>query len=108
MDISSLKITAATLITGLILLNGCSNDFREVTAQEFQTIWESSLTDSAVSWWYVGENNGYNNFIEKRPFSTEKYAVRATESGLKTEYKFPLTQDSEKWLNLKTYHFKFN
>lgn len=107
MNLISEKIISATLALGLMFLNGCGENFREVTAREFKSIWEDSLTDSAVSWWYVGDKNGYSNFIEKRPLKTEKYAVRAAESDLKAEYLFPFTQDNEKWLNLKTHHFEF-
>jgi len=66
-----LRLVAASLV---ILLAGCSSA-ESIDAARFQKLWVQAKNDSAVSWWYQGEDGEFYYLIQQYPFHSNLYQV---------------------------------
>ena len=66
-----IRLVAASLV---ILLAGCSSD-ESIDAVRFQQLWVQAKNDSAVSWWYQGEDEEFYYLIQQYPFHNNLYQV---------------------------------
>ena len=58
----------------LIVLVGCSTP-QAINASEFKNIFEESGKDSAVSWWYHGQDESFYYLSRKYPMKQTEYRV---------------------------------
>jgi hypothetical protein len=82
-------------------LVGCQPRFETIGAQELRERWGRSRVDSAVSWWYLGQEGGYEHFVEKRPLEVRRMRVRSSEIDLDEGMRREFTEDPEEWVNLE-------
>lgn len=66
-----IRLVAAALV---ILIAGCSSA-ESIDAARFQKLWVQSKNDSAVSWWYQGEDVESYYLIQQYPFHNNLYQV---------------------------------
>ena len=66
-----IRLVAAALV---ILLVGCSSA-EPIDAARFQKLWLQAKNDSAVSWWYQGEDEESYYLIQQYPFHNNLYQV---------------------------------
>jgi len=95
--ITQMKTKKIILMIALFLLFGC---VKEISKENFIEKWESSTTNSAVSWWYAGEDEAYYYLIEKWPSKSNALKVSKTHISLIDMESFPISK--KKRINLKT------
>jgi len=95
-------LTILSIILFIFFLPGCLN---EMTGKEFKQIWDDAIYNSAVSYWYLGENNGYHYIQERWPSRFTIYKISVTEMIIKKKLKFTLNKKD--WINLKRDDIEF-
>jgi hypothetical protein len=58
----------------LVLLSGCNKEV-SINGEQFANKWKSSEMNSAVSWWYLGENEDHYFVSENIPLEENIYEV---------------------------------
>lgn len=89
----------------VILLTGCSSD-ESIDAVRFQQLWLQDKNDSAVSWWYQGEDGESYYLIQQYPFHNNLYQVSKEGVALRGVDPKPYGSLSQP-LNLKRDNVKF-
>lgn len=95
------------LICSVVVLQSCRDKFDEVDASVFQAKLNEAFSNTAVSWWYLGEENGYYYFLEKWPLEQFGYKVSKQNLIIKVDPPLELTFDKDKWVNLKVWLVEF-
>lgn len=100
---------AVRILAGLAVLvtMACRPEFETIRGAELKVRWERSLRDTAVSWWYAGQDSEYHYFLEKRPLAERGFRVPRPEVNLADSVQMPLTHDSASWINLKVGDIQF-
>jgi len=86
---------------------GCAKNFRKIDSNEFQYKFEDSINHSAVSWWYLGENDDFYFIIEKWPFKARAYKIDKNQVYFFIGKPKKLTFVVWEWVNLKRHHVSF-
>ena len=102
----AILLVVAGACLGLVT-TGCTLRFREVESNELEKAWLASNEDSAVSWWYLGEEGDFEYFVRKTPLKKEGYKIAVGGVRLTIERR-PLTFRRDEWVNLKVGHLEFN
>ena len=96
------KIAYLIVLTALIVVVGCGERFSEIDAAELKLKWSNNNKDTALSWWFLGEKNGYHYIMEKRPLENHGYMVSRKDIVIRLKDPAKLTLDEDDWSNLKT------
>ena len=108
--LKKLMRTLASVSMSLFLLfadSACKGDFEEVEASLIQSRLEESIKHSAVSWWYLGEKDGYHYILEKWPLERNRYKVNKKSLHIEIGAPKELTFDKSEWVNLKVEQVQF-
>jgi len=57
-----------------ILQSGC-NDVISIDSASFKKLWNDSINNSSVSWWYLGESDNQYYVAEKWPTKKTTYSI---------------------------------
>lgn len=103
------KIIILAIALTLLIINtyGCSKTFRQIDSNEFQYKFEDSINHSAVSWWYLGENDDFYFILEKWPFKVRAYKINKNQVNIFIGKPKKLTFVVWEWVNLKRHHVSF-
>ena len=63
----------------IMLMGWCSFTIEEVSAAELRQRWQDSDKNSAVAWWYCGQEQGFRFFVEEWPDRRIGLKVEAAE-----------------------------
>ena len=85
-----------------VLLLGCSSRFEEVEVAELEKMWTDSSKNSAESWWYAGEDAGFEYIVVRRGATTRRFKVPRVALSVREEVRRPLEERNQNWANLKT------
>lgn len=96
------------LIFFMFLIGGCEDRFTEIDASDFKTKWNDSIKHTALSWWYLGEKDGYYYILEKWPLKKYGYKINKENIVIKLDSPKKLAFNETDWINLKKEHIKFN
>lgn len=104
-----MKVRLAQLATlSWLLLAGCTGpDFTTITAEPLRERWEASMQDSAVGWWYAGENDEHYYLVETRPLEQHAYMVSKEDVELSGVERKALSRNDADWSNLKRDQIRF-
>lgn len=108
--LKKLMRTLASVFMSLFLLfavSACKGDFEEVDTSLIQSRWEESIKHSAVSWWYLGEKDGYHFIVEKWPLERHRYKVNKKNLHIEIGAPKELTFDKNEWVNFKVGQVQF-
>jgi len=97
-----MKTKKIILIITLFFLLGC---VKEISKEDFIKKWESSKTNSSVSWWYAGEDGAYYYLIEKWPTKSNALKISKVHISLIAIESFPMSK--RKRINLKTKNINY-
>jgi len=108
------SILSQTIYLSVVLLPGCNvvllsgcNEVESLNSDQFSEKWKSAEINSAVSWWYLGENEKQYFVSENMPLEKHNYTV--SKSGVKfvgiTAYKY---KSGKEPVNLKINNVIFN
>ncbi len=91
----------------LCLLGGCEDRFTDISSSAFKVKWDDSIKHTALSWWYLGEKEGYYYILEKWPLEQHGYRINKEHIVINLDHpkKFTLTESD--WINLKKEHIDF-
>ena len=89
-----------------MILSGCEQE-KEMSATELKQEWIESGMQSAVSWWYLGQQDNYHYILKKQPLESKLYKIRVNTLKINLEERLSFTQDQSKWINLKDGHLEF-
>jgi hypothetical protein len=67
-------IIRAVIPAFVFLLSACS-DTPAVSGLQFARMWQDSYADSAISWWYLGEDEEYFYLEQRWPEDRAQYRV---------------------------------
>ncbi len=95
------------LISIIFIIIGCAKNFRQIDSKEFQEKFEDSINNSAVSWWYLGENDDFYFIIEKWIFEVKTYKIDKNQLNIFIEKPKKITFVVWQWVNLKHHHVSF-
>jgi hypothetical protein len=98
-------LSIASLVA-LLLTSSCGEAFEEVPISTIEDEMNESRMTTAVSWWYLGERDGYHYLVIKRPLDQRRYKVKTMELAINFSLK-ELTFEESQWLNLKFEPMKF-
>jgi hypothetical protein len=98
-------LSIASLVPVLMML-GCGEAFEEVPISTIEDEAKESRMTTAISWWYLGERDGYHYLVIKRPLDHRRYKVKTTELAINLNPK-ELTFEESQWINLKFEQMKF-
>jgi hypothetical protein len=98
-------LSIASLVPFLLML-GCGEAFEEVPISTIEDEAKASRMATAVSWWYLGESDGYYYLVVKRPLDHRRYKVKTTELVITSSPK-ELAFEESQWINLKFEQMKF-
>lgn len=89
------------LVLFVTTIASCKEDFKDVDASSIRVKLEESIKHTAVSWWYIGEENEYYYIVEKWPFEQYRYKVSKKEISINIKPPKKLNTDKSTWINLK-------
>ena len=96
----TVQLVAIAFLT--IAFFGCGEGkTMEVTSEELKKRWIESEQHSAESWWYAGDRDERHVFVVKRTFSKTVLEVPIKDATLRVD-RFPYTEKSKSWTNLKS------
>jgi len=100
------------LITIIMLLAagsmfGCDEDFTEVNAEEFQAKFDLAKQSDFISWWYLGEGDGYYYLVEKDLWEEAGYKISKEYITVNLENPEIVSSDESEWVNLKEWDIIF-
>ena len=101
-----LIFSIASLVISLLTAS-CGEDFKEVPISTIEDEAKESAITTAVSWWYLGERDGYHYLVIKRPLDQRRYKVKTTELIINLSDHKELTFEESEWINLKFSQMKF-
>lgn len=96
------------LIFFIFLIGGCEERFAQINASDFKTKWDDSIKHTALSWWYLGEKDGYYYILEKWPIKKYGYKIDKKNIVIKLDHPKKLTFNEPDWINLKKDLIDFN
>lgn len=107
MKTSKHKIVTIIASISLLVLSGCQLKFDQVEPAQLERSWLDSFHHTAVSWWYLGEKEGFHYIIEKWPLKKNAYKVSKEYVNIKLDKPLPFTKDQKQWINLKVGQLEF-
>ncbi len=95
----NLRIFCIILI--LFAVTACIEDFKIIEAEQLLEQWEKTDIDTAASWWYLGQDDGYHYIVHKWPLKKLKYRVSTEDIMIIMDEPLLLSEGKRNWVNLK-------
>ena len=100
------RILSMAGVVAFLLTSGCDEAFEEVPISTIEEEAKESRMTTAVSWWYLGEQDGYHYLVIKKPLDEHRYKVKTSDLTITLSPK-KLTFEESEWTNLTFSQMKF-
>jgi len=90
-----------------LLLAGCDEDFAEVDAGELKAELDLAVHSDVISWWYIGEKDGYYYLVEKKLWEEKGFRISKDYVAIDVGVTKAPSSDESEWMNLKERDISF-
>ena len=94
----SIGIPKCAFVLTILDFLGCQ---KQISGYDFKNILDDSIHYSSVSYWYVGEKDGYHFIPERWPLPTTSKIYQIPQNEISVLKDLEYTDDRSKWINLK-------
>ncbi len=94
-------------ITTIVILGGCEEKFTKIDSKELKIKWDDSVNHTAVSWWYLGENENFHFIVEKWIMEKNAYKIDKQQLDVLLNHPHKFIYNESEWINLKIHHLFF-
>jgi hypothetical protein len=96
-----MKIIKICTICLVLFTSGCGIRFKETNIVNLKIKWGNAVNNTAISWWYLGEEDDCYFVIEENFLKRNGYKVKKSDVSIAIENPHELTFDQSLWINLK-------